>query len=65
MFGPRDIEELMANLNHPNVLSLIGICMDVEEALYIVMPFMANGSLLSHLKKERDNLPCNCRRSRH
>ncbi len=44
----------MANLNHPNIFSLIGICMDVGEALYIVMPFMANGSLLSHLKKVKD-----------
>ncbi len=62
MFGPKDIEELvkasnrMALLNHPNVLSLIGICIDVGEAPYIVMPFMANGSLLSYLKKERANL---------
>ncbi len=46
----------MANLNHPNIFSLIGICMDVGGPLHIVMPFMANGSLLSHLKKERDNL---------
>ncbi len=46
----------MAAFNHPNILSLIGICTDVGEAPYIVMPFMAKGSLLSHLKMERENL---------
>ena len=62
MFGPQDIESLiqesfkMSNFNHPNVLSLIGICVDAGEAPYIVMPFMANGSLHSYLKKERSNL---------
>ncbi len=61
MFGPRDIEEMveesnrMAAFNHPNVLTLIGVCIDVGEAPYIVMPFMANGSLLSHLRQERQN----------
>ena len=46
----------MSTLDHPNVLTLIGVCMDGGPAPYIVMPFMFNGSLLAHLKKERENL---------
>lgn len=46
----------MCDLNHPNVLSLTGVCLDGGTAPYIVMPFMANGSLLSYLKKLRDDL---------
>ena len=46
----------MSTLDHPNVLTLIGVCVDGGPAPYIVMPFMFNGSLLAHLKKERENL---------
>ena len=46
----------MSSLDHPNVLTLIGMCVDGGPAPYIVMPFMFNGSLLSYLKKERENL---------
>ena len=46
----------MSSLDHPNVLTLIGVCLDGGPAPYIVMPFMFNGSLHSHLKKERKNL---------
>ncbi len=46
----------MFSLDHPNVLTIIGVCMDGGPAPYIVMPFMFNGSLLSHLKKERESL---------
>ena len=46
----------MKHFNHPNVMSLIGVCTDAGPAPYIVMPFMANGSLLSYLRKERLNL---------
>ena len=46
----------MSSLDHPNVLTLIGVCLDGGPAPYIIMPFMFNGSLLSHLKKERENL---------
>ena len=37
-------------------MSLIGVSIDVGKAPYIVMPYMANGSLLSYLRKERPNL---------
>ena len=46
----------MREFNHPHVLGLIGLCIDAGPAPYIVMPFMANGSLLSYLKKERPKL---------
>ncbi len=61
-FGPGDINGMiqeaikMKDFEHPNVLGLIGVSVDVGESPYIVMPFMANGSLLSYLKKERANL---------
>ena len=46
----------MKRFDHPNVLSLIGVCLDAGPAPYVVMPFMANGSLLQYLKKERPNI---------
>ena len=62
MFTPKDISDLtkeslkMKSFNHPNVLNLIGVCINAGEAPYIVMPYMANGNLLNYLKKERPNL---------
>ena len=49
----------MKQFDHPNVMSLIGVCIDAGPAPYIVMPFMVNGSLLSYLRKERPNLLLN------
>ena len=46
----------MKQFDHPNILNVIGVCIDAGPAPYIVMPFMANGSLLCYLKKERSNL---------
>lgn len=46
----------MSKFDHPNVLTLTGVCLDGGPAPYIIMPFMENGSLLSYLKKERDTL---------
>ncbi len=46
----------MKSFDHPNVLSLIGVCVDAGPLPYIIMPFMTHGSLLLHLKKERENL---------
>ena len=46
----------MYEFDHPNLLKLIGVCLDGGPAPYIVMPFMVNGSLLSYLKQERENL---------
>ncbi len=46
----------MQEFDHPNVLTLIGVCLDGGPAPYIVMPFMTSGSLLSHLKENRASL---------
>ena len=46
----------MKHFDHPNVLGLIGVCLDAGPAPYVVMPYMANGSLLHYLKKERKNI---------
>ena len=46
----------MKQFSHRNVLSLIGVCLDAGPAPYIIMPYMANGSLLAFLKKERKSL---------
>ena len=45
-------------LDHPNVLRLVGICLDGETP-YLIMPLMERGSLLMHLRKERENLLVN------
>ena len=46
----------MKEFDHPNVLQLCGVCLDGGPAPYIIMPFMTNGSLLSHLKENRETL---------
>ena len=46
----------MYEFDHPNVLKLLGVCMDGGPAPLIIMPFMANGSLKAYLTKERKNL---------
>ena len=57
-----DVNELMEEslkmkaLSHPNILNLIGVSVDAGDSPYIIMPYMANGSLLSYLRKERPNL---------
>ena len=46
----------MSKLNHLHVLTLKGVCLDGGPAPFIIMPFMANGSLLAYLKKNRKSL---------
>ena len=46
----------MNEFKHPNVMGLIGVCLDAGPAPYVVLPFMANGNLLSYLKKRRKTL---------
>ena len=46
----------MYNFEHPHVLGIIGVCVDAGPTPYIVMPFVANGSLLAYIKKEKMNL---------
>ena len=46
----------MSKFDHINVLTLKGVCLDGGPAPYIIMPYMANGSLLTYLKKNRKTL---------
>ena len=46
----------MSTFDHVNVLTLKGVCLDGGPAPYIIMSFMANGSLLAYLKKNRKSL---------
>ena len=50
----------MSNFSHSNVLTLRGVCLDRGTVPYLVMPFMANGSLLAYLKKNRETLIVIC-----
>ena len=40
----------MLSFNHPNVMSLIGVCFDGEMPM-IIMPYMSNGSVLGYVKQ--------------
>ena len=46
----------MKDFQHPNVMPLIGICLDAGPGVSMVIPYMANGSLLDYLKRERANI---------
>lgn len=46
----------MSNFDHPNVLTVTGVCLDGGPIPYVVMPYMFNGDLLSYLKKQREYL---------
>ena len=46
----------MSRFKHIHVMRLIGVCLDSGSAPYIIMPYVANGSLMDYLRKERRNL---------
>ena len=46
----------MSRFKHSHVMGLIGVCLDTGSAPFIIMPYMANGSLLKYLKRERENI---------
>ena len=46
----------MEGLEHPHVLNIIGAFIDAGPAPYIIMSFIAIGSLLAYVKKEKMNL---------
>ena len=45
----------MLSFEHPNVMSLIGVCIDGEMPL-IIMPYMPNGSVLGYVKRNKEEL---------
>ena len=46
----------MTHFDHPNVMTLIGVCVSVGGGPGIVMPFMENGSLLNYLRRDKKNI---------
>ena len=46
----------MSRFDHRNVMRLIGVSIENYNTLYIVMPFMTHGSLLSYLRNHRASL---------
>ena len=46
---------LMLTFNHPNVMTLIGLCLDGELPL-IIMPFMSKGNVLGYIREHREIL---------
>ena len=46
----------MSRFKHAHVMGLTGVCLDTGSAPFIMMPYMANGSLLRYLKRERMNI---------
>ena len=61
LFSKSDVEGLnkevsmMLSFHHPNVMPLIGVCMDREMPL-LIMPFMNNGSVLEYVKNHKKEL---------
>ena len=46
----------MCLFDHPHILTLKGVCLDGGPVPYLIMPFMANGSLLSYLRNNRNSI---------
>ncbi len=42
----------MYKFDHPNVLKISRVCLDGGPAPYIIMPFMANGSLVTSRREK-------------
>ena len=48
---------LMKDFQHPNILGLTGVCFDTPDGVpFIILPFMANGSLKDYLKRKRTHV---------
>ena len=62
LFTSKDVRSLideilkMQEFHHLHVMSLVGVCLDSGAGPAIVMPYMANGSLLDYLRKDRDSI---------
>ena len=48
---------ITSQFDHPNVLSLIGVCINVEDGIiHMVMPFMVHGDIRSYLRAKRGSV---------
>ena len=45
----------MLSFDHPNVMSIIGVCID-REMLLLIMPFMSKGSVLDYIRHHKTEL---------
>ena len=45
----------MMHFDHPNVMPLIGVCIDGTSPV-LIMPYMANGSVLEYVKHHKNKL---------
>ena len=43
--------KFMARLDHPNVIRLIGVCLDATPGRFLAMEYMINGDLAQFLKE--------------
>ena len=61
LFSSGDLEKMtkeistMLSFQHPNVMSLVGVCLDDEMPL-LIMPFMSNGSVLEYIRHHKQEL---------
>ena len=46
----------MQQFNHPNVMGLLGVCLDAGPTPYIVLPFLSGGNLLSYVRARASSL---------
>ena len=62
MFSTSDLKRLveesqiMVRFDHPNVMKLLSVVISQQNTLFIVMPYMAQGCLLSFLRKHPADL---------
>ena len=45
----------MLSFEHPNVMSLVGVCLDGEMPL-LIMPFMSKGNILEYVRNHKQEL---------
>ena len=61
LFSSGDLEQLtkeistMLSFKHPNIMSLVGVCLSGEMPL-LIMPFMSNGSVLEYVRHHKQEL---------
>lgn len=46
---------IMISFDHPNVMSMIGICFDGQMPL-LILPYMSEGSVLDYVKRHKEDL---------